>query len=602
MPVVKRVFIDPGHGGSDPGAVKYAVEKEVVLAIALELGAILKKYGVTVAYSRTSNSTAVGLSERASMANRWGAELFISIHANSSAGTASGTETFAYNNANNETRQIGTNIVNIMAKEMNLKNRGLKFANFSVLRRTNMSALLVETGFVNSTYDAEKLKNNPRGFAVSMAKAILVDEYIEEMDGYDTNDQYHREIKYIDGTAEEDYMKGEDVKKVQYKLNLKGIKVVGVLGAFGPRTEEGVKLFQKQQGLTVDGIVRKDTWDKLMDKSVGGYYDGNDEYHRMIKVTDPNMMGADVKRVQTRLNSKISSNLTVDAAYREVTEAEVVKFQQKNNLTVDGVIGPNTWMVLVKTPDDGGSGDYDQNGAYHRVLKLTDPLMAGEDVKKVQASLNSKASAGLAVDGYFGKGTEKAVKDYQNKNILDANGKVDELTWNSLMNGSSGGDDDYDPNGDYHRLLSLESPFMAGEDIKNVQKKLNDLNLSNLDTDGIFGSSTDSEVRKFQSKNGLVVDGVVGPATWDNLMNGEPEGGYDPNGEYHRLIEITKPLTKGEDVKNVQKALNKKIGSSLSLDGVYGQFSEKEVIKFQQKNNLDVDGVVGSSTWEKLMK
>ena len=76
-----RIFIDPGHGGADPGAVNAASglkESTVNLDTALILGGILQGQGHVIRYSRTDD-TAVSLSQRARMANDWPADLFISI-------------------------------------------------------------------------------------------------------------------------------------------------------------------------------------------------------------------------------------------------------------------------------------------------------------------------------------------------------------------------------------------------------------------------------------------------------------------------------------------------------------------------------------------
>ena len=94
---VKKVVIDAGHGGHDPGTHgKVSREKDVALSIALELGDILEKYlsDVEVIYTR-SDDTFIPLDERADIANKNGADLFVSIHANALANTRiRGTETY----------------------------------------------------------------------------------------------------------------------------------------------------------------------------------------------------------------------------------------------------------------------------------------------------------------------------------------------------------------------------------------------------------------------------------------------------------------------------------------------------------------------------
>ncbi|MDZ5038432.1 N-acetylmuramoyl-L-alanine amidase, partial [Clostridium perfringens] len=89
MPGVKKIFIDAGHGGSDPGASGNGLkEKDIVLSIAQKLTSLFNAKGIQVSHSRYSD-TSVGLAERAEMANNWGADLFISIHANALDGSGS---------------------------------------------------------------------------------------------------------------------------------------------------------------------------------------------------------------------------------------------------------------------------------------------------------------------------------------------------------------------------------------------------------------------------------------------------------------------------------------------------------------------------------
>ena len=81
------VFIDPGHGGSDPGALGNGLqEKDLTLAIALKVGSILKQHDLQVGYSRTTD-TYVSLEDRAKLANRSNADIFVSIHINSAKNT-----------------------------------------------------------------------------------------------------------------------------------------------------------------------------------------------------------------------------------------------------------------------------------------------------------------------------------------------------------------------------------------------------------------------------------------------------------------------------------------------------------------------------------
>jgi N-acetylmuramoyl-L-alanine amidase len=164
-----KIWLDAGHGGGDPGAVANIREADYTLPYTLELGKVLTKLGFAVGYTRTTDMT-IALGERAKMANVWGADYFISIHFNAGGGT--GIETFAL--APGGQGEKLANIVQIsLISTTRMANRGVKFANFQVLRDTKMPAILIEGGFVDST-DADKIKTEDykRNFARGATKGI----------------------------------------------------------------------------------------------------------------------------------------------------------------------------------------------------------------------------------------------------------------------------------------------------------------------------------------------------------------------------------------------------------------------------------------------
>ena len=168
-----KVFIDPGHGGNDPGATGNGLqEKNIVLSIAKKLGVILNSYGVSVKYSR-ENDTFVGLEERAQMANNWGASLFVSIHANSAATPVSGTECFTKSSASSNTKLLSASVANAISNRLGIPNRGHKEESWRVLVSSNMPSILVETAFINHAGDANLLLNRQDDFANAIATEIL---------------------------------------------------------------------------------------------------------------------------------------------------------------------------------------------------------------------------------------------------------------------------------------------------------------------------------------------------------------------------------------------------------------------------------------------
>jgi N-acetylmuramoyl-L-alanine amidase len=159
------VVLDAGHGGHDSGAVGNGLrEKDITLKIAKRVGAILANNysGISVRYTRTTDKY-IALSERARIANNLKADFFLSIHVNAGGGT--GYEDYIYNRlatngSTDKKRQKIHNAVKPVLTKYGLRNRGMKKANFAVLRETKMSAVLVETLFIDTKKDANLLKNS----------------------------------------------------------------------------------------------------------------------------------------------------------------------------------------------------------------------------------------------------------------------------------------------------------------------------------------------------------------------------------------------------------------------------------------------------------
>lgn len=142
------VVIDPGHGGADLGAAdSYVYEKHINLDVARRLERSLKEAGFKTIMTR-SRDEFIALSERASIANRARGAIFVSVHFNSSYRTAAlGIETF-YRSSNSE--KLAQHVQKELIKNCRATDRGVKTANFSVLRNTKHPAILVEGGFVSN--------------------------------------------------------------------------------------------------------------------------------------------------------------------------------------------------------------------------------------------------------------------------------------------------------------------------------------------------------------------------------------------------------------------------------------------------------------------
>lgn len=159
-----RVFLDPGHGGSDPGATRNGVkEKDVVLQIALKTADILLNnyLGVDVKLSRTTDRY-LELEGRAEMSNQWKADYFISLHNNSFRNQiANGFETYIHNKDYSKTDKKNQQTIHqYLIDKIGINDRGMKKANYSVLRNTDAPSILIEYMFISNSKENRLLKSN----------------------------------------------------------------------------------------------------------------------------------------------------------------------------------------------------------------------------------------------------------------------------------------------------------------------------------------------------------------------------------------------------------------------------------------------------------
>lgn len=153
-----KLCIDPGHGGSDPGAGGFGLwEDSTNLDISLRARSLFQQDGATVVMTRTSDVN-VSLQGRCDIANNNGCSRFVCSHCNAFNGSAYGTETFSYSGTGTGA-DLRNHVNPEMVSHMGTYNRGLKTANFYVLVNTSMPAILCEVAFIDNAGDNAKLAN-----------------------------------------------------------------------------------------------------------------------------------------------------------------------------------------------------------------------------------------------------------------------------------------------------------------------------------------------------------------------------------------------------------------------------------------------------------
>ena len=183
----KIITIDPGHGGSDSGAVgpNGYTEKEGAFTISQKVASILNQSGAKVVMTRDSDVDVYGpnasarneLQARVDVGNRVNSDIFVSIHCNAFVNpAANGTQTFYYGSSY-QGQRLAQNIQEKMIEANGLRDRGISTCNFYVVKHSYMPAVLIETAFITN-YDEEALLSDDE-WQTTMAKAIAegINEY-----------------------------------------------------------------------------------------------------------------------------------------------------------------------------------------------------------------------------------------------------------------------------------------------------------------------------------------------------------------------------------------------------------------------------------------
>ena len=364
---------------------------------------------------------------------------------------------------------------------------------------------------------------------------------------------------------------GSAVKDLQTKLKKLGYYDAYVDGDYGDTTVAAVKAFQKKYNLTADGIAGKETLKKLDSAYKNADSDKDDDSLRMGD------SGSAVKDLQTKLKKLGYYDGTVDSTFGSGTYTAVRAFQKKYNLTADGVAGSETLKKLDSAYKNANSDKDDDS------LRMGD---SGSAVKDLQTKLKKLGYYDGTVDSTFGSGTYTAVRAFQKKYNLTADGVAGSETLKKLdsayKNAGSDKDDD-----------SLRKGA-TGSAVKDLQTKLKKLGFYNAYVDGSYGDTTVAAVKAFQKKYNLTADGVAGSETLKKLDTAYKNADSDKDDD-----SLRKGAT-GSAVKNLQTKLKKLGFYNASIDGDYGDTTVAAVKAFQKKYNLTADGVAGSETLKKL--
>lgn len=263
----------------------------------------------------------------------------------------------------------------------------------------------------------------------------------------------------------------------------------------------------------------------------------------------------EIKPIQQALKDKGFYTSSISGIAKEATYDAVIAFQKSRGLTADGMVGNSTRARLFNG---------DENGGDNLMLPLTTGDK-GDYVLFLQHGLRILCCSPGSIDGVYGSGTATAVSNFQGKYNLSQTGVCDVTTWNKLK-----------------------------QLIKEIQQRLRDRGYNVPLVDGIATSALAEAVKQFQESNYLTADGQVGPSTYDILMSDIPDGATD-------ALPL-KLKSRGPRVLYFQYALRINCINPNGTDGIFGSGTEAGVKRYQTKVGITSDGIVGTATWEQMRK
>lgn len=241
-------------------------------------------------------------------------------------------------------------------------------------------------------------------------------------------------------------------------------------------TAQAVSIFKRTNGLEENGTMDPETFTIMFSDDALSY--------QMTQGTT----GEDVEQMQSRLY-ELGYIESVTGYFGTDTQAAVERFQELNGLSVDGMVGTQTMEMLYS---EDVKLNYLSFGA------------SGDQVEKFQNRLKKLGYLTTEVDGKMGGDTVNAIKRFQERNGLIADGYLGPTTKNQLMSSEAV------PN-----ALTIGT---SGSDVTNIQERLKELKYIKKVT-GYYGSDTEAAVKAFQKRNGLSQDGKVGKATMTKLFS-----------------------------------------------------------------------------------
>ena len=419
---------------------------------------------------------------------------------------------------------------------------------------------------------------------------------------------------------------GSQVMALQEALIELGFLRGSADGVYGSATAQAVMAFQRQNGYPITGIVDANLQAFLFNGKPENVDGDKTELKTLPAIEGITVHSGDrgvlVRTIQSRLQTLGYYTGVVNGNYDAATVKAVRAFQKQNGLKQDGICGGDTQTLLL------GSGAL-SSGATPTPAPTPSPTPLPELEKPTgKVSKGSRGADALLVqqrlidlgyltgkaDGAFGTNSVKALKAFQEKNGLKADGVAGSGT-NAVLFSHLALRADYVPTiapvstpaanaspAPSYEPVTKENVVVirqgtTGEAVRRLQQRLTQLGYYNSILDGVCKADDVAAIRAFQRTNKLDVDGVAGYATQVALYASTAimDNGQMAGGVVDALQTLKKGMT-GEAVRQLQERLIKLGYLTGIADGIYGTDTAEAVYNFQKRSGLVRDGVAGAKT------
>ena len=386
-------------------------------------------------------------------------------------------------------------------------------------------------------------------------------------------------------------------------------------GKFGTATESALKIFQKRNGRTQDGVATPALQLYIYEGTPKDYKGYRQNVKTVAPIPNPTIRedgrGEAVFRLQNRLKELGYYAGELNYVFDKETIAAWKLFEGRNGLTADGEVSAADQQVLYGATAIDASVQVTPTPAPTiqpptRMLRYGD---TGEDVKSVQTRLAELGYFTGTISGTYSASTEDAVKAFQKKSGLEEDGVLGVITRSALYGKYAASliptpAPSVSPGATYppitkENVIIIRSGTI-GDVVLRLQKRLQELGYYVSRQDGVYLTDDIEAVRAFQKASGLKVDGKAGYDTQTALYSENAVAAGNMAPEEENAVQTLRYGSEGTQVATLQNRLITLGYLTGKADGIYGKNTKAAVKNFQKNNNLNADGVAGTLTQEAL--